>query len=127
MTHAADDFSHLRVEMRLTWFNRNYVGTQFGGSLYSMTDPHLMFMLMNRLGRDYIVWDQEATIRFVSPGRGTVHADFHVTEEELEAIVEATADGAPHRPVWNVEVKNADDEVVAVVKKTLYVRLKKRS
>lgn len=126
MTHAAEDFSHLRVEMRLTWFNRNYVGTHFGGSLYSMTDPHLMFMLMQRLGRDYIVWDQEANIRFVSPGRGTVHADFRVTEAELEAIREATAGGQPHRPTWTVEVRGADEAVVAVVVKTLYVRLKKR-
>ena len=44
------------VEMKLRPWNRNYVGTHYGGSLYSMTDPFYMLMLMENLGRDYIVW-----------------------------------------------------------------------
>ena len=27
------------VEMKLRFWNRNYVGTHYGGSLYSMADP----------------------------------------------------------------------------------------
>jgi len=36
---VSDDFLEIDVAMGLRWFNRNYVGTQFGGSLYAMTDP----------------------------------------------------------------------------------------
>ena len=57
------------VEMKLRFWNRNYVGTHYGGSLYSMTDPFYMLMLMNNLGRDYIVWDKAASIRFRKPGK----------------------------------------------------------
>ena len=42
-----DDSRFARVEMPLRWYNRNYVGTHFGGSLYSMVDPFLMIMLMH--------------------------------------------------------------------------------
>jgi hypothetical protein len=31
--HIADDWSEVRVALRLRRWNRNYVGTQFGGSL----------------------------------------------------------------------------------------------
>jgi acyl-coenzyme A thioesterase PaaI-like protein len=68
------------VEMKLTAFNRNIVGVHFGGSLYAMCDPWFMLILMHTLGRDYIVWDKAAGIRFVRPGRGTVRAHFHIPQ-----------------------------------------------
>lgn len=39
ITALSDDFRHARVELRRRWYNRNYVGTHFGGSLFAMTDP----------------------------------------------------------------------------------------
>ena len=50
--YISSDFREVRVSMGLKWYNRNYVRTQFGGSLYSMTDPFYMLMLMENLGRD---------------------------------------------------------------------------
>jgi len=35
----APDMKAIDVEMKLRWWNANYVGTQFGGSLFAMTDP----------------------------------------------------------------------------------------
>ena len=58
------DYRSADVKMRLRFWNRNYVGTHYGGSLYSMTDPFYMLMLMENLGRDYIVWDKAAKIRY---------------------------------------------------------------
>ena len=65
--HIAPDFKRVTVQMKLRWFNRNYVGTHFGGSLYAMTDPFYMLMLMKNLGRRYYVWDYSADIRFLKP------------------------------------------------------------
>ncbi len=66
----AMDYREVDVEMKLRWYNRNYVSTHFGGSLYAMTDPFYMLMLINILGEGYAVWDKAAHIDFVSPGRG---------------------------------------------------------
>jgi len=55
LTHIAEDASEIRVEMPLTDRNVNLVGTHFGGSLYSMVDPHLMILLIRRLGPEYII------------------------------------------------------------------------
>ncbi|MBM7063224.1 DUF4442 domain-containing protein [Pseudomonas sp. UL073] len=121
------DFRQVRVKMGLGLFNRNYVGTQFGGSLYSMTDPFFMLMLMENLGRDYIVWDKAASIDFVSPGKGPVYADFRIDDALLADIRQHTAGGDKYLPELHVEVRDGAGTLVARVHKTLYVRLKPRA
>lgn len=123
--HIADDWSSARVRMRLGRLNRNYFGTHFGGSLYSMTDPFYALLAMHRLGRDYLVWDKAAEIEYVSPGRGDVFADFTLTEDRIEEIRKATAGGEKALPWFEAEVTAADGTVVARVRKQLYVRRKR--
>ncbi|MCU1717971.1 DUF4442 domain-containing protein [Pseudomonas sp. 5P_3.1_Bac2] len=121
------DFRRARVKMGLGWYNRNYVGTQFGGSLYAMTDPFYMLLIMESLGRDYIVWDKAASIDFVSPGKGPVYAEFIIDDGLLEEIRQRTASGEKYLPQLQVEVRDGQGELVARVDKTLYVRLKPRA
>jgi acyl-coenzyme A thioesterase PaaI-like protein len=122
VTDLADDWSHVRVELRERWFNRNYVGTHFGGSLFAMTDPFWMILLLRRLGPGYRVWDAAGAIEFVKPGRGTVTADFTLDEATVEAVRAATADGEKHLRWFEVDVTDASGEVVARVRKQVYVR-----
>src|SRR5690349_19095221 len=87
----SDDWRHARVRMKLRWYNRNYVGTHFGGNLFAMTDAFWMIMVLECLGRDYIVWDKAGEIEFVAPGREDVFAEFVVTEALLDELRAATA------------------------------------
>lgn len=123
--HIADDWSSARVRLRLGRLNRNYFGTHFGGSLYSMSDPFYALLALHRLGRDYIVWDKAGEIEYVSPGRGDVYAEFTLPEERLEDIRKATAGGEKALPWFDAEVTAADGTVVARVRKQLYVRRKR--
>ncbi|NNN23049.1 MULTISPECIES: DUF4442 domain-containing protein [Pseudomonas] len=125
--HISADFREVRVKMGLNLFNRNYVGTQFGGSLYSMTDPFFMLMLMENLGREYIVWDKAANIEFVSPGKGPVYAEFRIDQNLLDEIRAQTAGGEKYLPRLHAEVRDGEGTLVARVQKTLYVRLKPRA
>jgi acyl-coenzyme A thioesterase PaaI-like protein len=124
--HIAEDWSEVVVDLRHGLMNRNYVGTHYGGSLFSMTDPFYALMLMHLLGERYLVWDQAASIEFLAPGRGTVSAVFRLTGEEVEAIRVQAASGEKVLPEFDVEVRGADNALVARVHKTLYVRLKPR-
>lgn len=123
---AAPDASRIDVEMRLTPFNRNFVGTHFGGSLYAMCDPFYMLMLMQRMGRDYVVWDRAAAIDFLRPGRGTVRAVFELPDARVADIRRVADRGGKVLPVFEVDVTAADGTTVARVHKTLYVRRKDR-
>lgn len=124
-TRISADFREAEVALRMRWYNRNYVGTHFGGSIFSMTDPWYPVLLMNLLGRDYIVWDQQASIDFLVPARGTVRASFRVDGERLREIVERTNSGEKYLPEFAVEVIDRSGEVVARVRRTVYVRRKR--
>ena len=121
------DFQHLQVDMKLTWYNRNYVGTHFGGSLFAMTDPWFMLMLMQILGKDYLVWDSKAAIDFIKPGKGKVSCHFNISEEMLTDIKQKTQSGNKFTPEYEVHILDQDGELVARVKKEIYIRKKKNS
>lgn len=122
VVRIAEDYSNLRVELRMKLLNRNYVGTHYGGSLFSMTDPFYMIMMMQRLGKGYIVWDKSATIRFRRPGKGTVHAEFHLSDAEVARVRRIVEAEGRMEPVYTIEVKNAAGEVVAEIEKTLSIK-----
>jgi len=120
----SEDFRTVEVEMPLRWWNRNYVGTHFGGSLYSMCDPFYMLMLIHNLGPDYIVWDKAATIRFKKPGKGVMRATFHLPAERVEEIREQAEREGKVEPQFQVVVMDAEGNVVAEVDKVLSVKKK---
>lgn len=123
--HIADDYSEALIEMRFRWYNRNYVGTHFGGSLYSMTDPFHMVLAMARLGQDYVVWDKAGSIEYVAPGRGKVFVRISVDDAQLADIRARARGGAKVLPEFTAVVTDAAGSVVARITKTLYVRLKR--
>jgi hypothetical protein len=122
MDRVSSDYREIDVSMRLHFWNRNYVGTHYGGSLYSMTDPFYAVMLIENLGPDYIVWDKAASIRFLRPGRGRVFAEFRLLKETVDSIRLQADVGKSVEPEFAVQVMNSEGMVVAEVRKILYVR-----
>ena len=152
----SDDFRHARVELRMRPWNRNYVGTHFGGSLFAMTDPFWMLLAMQAigpdyvvwdkagtivfamtdpfwmimvkesLGRDYFVWDQAGEIAFLKPGRGTVSARFDLDPRIVQELRDAAAGGGKVLHWFQTDVLDAGGDTVARVRKQVYVRRKSR-
>lgn len=123
--HISPDWRHVRMRMKLGFTNKNYVGSHFGGGLFTMTDPYYMIMMMHQLDSSYLVWDKSAKIDFLAPGRTTVHADFHLSEEQIEEVRQRTAGGEKFEPIYAVDIIDAEGKVVARMEKTLYIRKKK--
>jgi hypothetical protein len=126
IARMSDDLREIDVEMKLHWWNRNYVRTHYGGSLYSMADPFYMVMLIENLGPGYVVWDKTATIRFRKPGKGTVRAEFRLTQEQIDSLRAQVDSQGKIEPTFNVRVLDESGEVVAEVEKLLHVRRKQR-
>lgn len=125
VTRISDDFRHARVELRQRWYNRNYVGTHFGGSLFAMADPFWMIMVMRRMGPGYMVWDQAGEILFTKPGRGTVVAEFELGDTVVDEL-RAAAEGGDKVLRWfETEIRDASGDVVARYRKQVYVRRKR--
>lgn len=124
VTHIDDLWREIHVRMKLRWYNRNIMGTHFGGSLYSMIDPHLMILAMQRLGTEYIVWDRAAEITYLKPATGTVSTQISLDDEQLEDIVENTKDGSSYHPSFEIKIRDEQGKVVSKINKTLYVKRK---
>lgn len=118
------DYRYARVELRLGLLNRNYVGVHFGGSLFAMADPFLMLLYIKNMGPDYIVWDRAGKIEFLKPGRGTVVAEFRISDEDLARARRETESGRPWLVDHEVEIRALDGELVARVQRTVYFRRK---
>ena len=118
------DFREFDVSLRMRPWSRNYVGTQFGGSLFAMCDPWWMLGALRCLGEDYIVWDKAGEIDFVSPGRTDVRTSIRITDELLDEIRAATADGSKYLVWCDNDVVAEDGTLVARYRKQLYVRRK---
>lgn len=124
ITHMSPDLREIDVEMKLHWWNANAVGTHYGGSLYSMADPFYMLMLLANLGRDYIVWDKVASIRFRKPGKGRVRAEFRLTQSQLDDLRAQLEVNEKIEPTLQVQIRDESGEVVAEVEKLLHIRRK---
>lgn len=118
------DYRFAKVRLKKKLLTTNYVGTLFGGSLFAMTDPFYMVMIMKNLGSGYIVWDKRSEIEYVSPGKSTVFAEFHIREEELDEIKREVAALGKYLKWFEVEIKSGDGTVIAIVKKQIYIRKK---
>lgn len=120
-----ESLTEIQVSMGFTAANRNFVGTHFGGNLYSMCDPWFMFILLWNLGPDFVVWDRSANIQFLKPGMGRVRAIFRIGVPEIEAIRQRAMDGKRHLPTFEAQVVDESGDIVATVEKIIYVRKKK--
>ena len=122
VTYIASDWRETRIRLPLNIQTRNYVGTIFGGSIYGAVDPFYMIMLIRNLGKDYIVWDKAATIRFKKPGRATLYARFALDEAELEAIRAELRSARSIDRVYRVDLTDAQGVVYAEIDKVIYIR-----
>jgi acyl-coenzyme A thioesterase PaaI-like protein len=125
VVYIADDYRQIRVKIPLSRRTRNYVGTIYGGSMYAGIDPIYMLMLIKILGREYVVWDKAAKIRFKRPGRETLFADFSVTQNEIDEIKRLLETEKSVDRVYNVELIDKNGKVHALIEKTLYIARRK--
>ncbi|WP_291474824.1 DUF4442 domain-containing protein [Corynebacterium sp.] len=123
----ADDGSRVVVTHKPNKLTKNAVGTAFGGTIMSMTDPFYMLASMSRLGRNYNVWDIGAEVSFMKPGRGTITADMRIDDATYDLIREKTADGSKYLHWFEVDVTDDAGETVAKVRRQVYYRRKKTS
>ena len=119
---VSDDLLKITIKLPISYKNRNYVSSIFGGSMFSAVDPIPMVQLMNIIGDDYVVWDKSAEIYFKRPAREDLYAKFTFSIEELEQIKRHVAEKKEIDFVKVTQLTNADQSIVyCEVKKTIYV------
>lgn len=118
---VSSNLSYVKIAIPLSIKNKNYVGSIFGGSLFSATDPIYMIQLINILGDNYVVWDKDATIKYKRPAKENVYAEFSFTAEEIENIKTQVAKNGEINLTKTTHITNKENVVFAEVIKTIYV------
>ncbi|CAM1361905.1 conserved protein of unknown function [Tenacibaculum soleae] len=119
---VSEDLFNVKVKIPISYKNKNYVGSVFGGSLFSATDPIFMIQLMNILGNDYVVWDKSANIKFKRPARETSYVDFVFTVNEIQQIKERVKKEQEIDLQKKINITNKEASVIyAEVSKTIYI------
>lgn len=122
ITEVSEDLLSVKIKLRISYKNRNYVSSIFGGSMFAAVDPIPMVQLINLLGDDYVVWDKSAEIAFKRPAREHLYAEFIYTEEELADIKQKVSESNEIDIFKTTQLTNqSGDTVFCEVKKTIYV------
>jgi hypothetical protein len=127
LKRISQDFQEAHVEMKLRFWNKNYVGVHFGGSLYAMTDPFFMLLAIEQFRRegwlkDYVIWDKAARIQFKRPGKGRVTAHFTLSRDQASELKKHADTSGKHDQTFTVNILDESGQIVAEVEKTLYIR-----
>jgi hypothetical protein len=119
-----EDLHIITIKIKLSYKNRNYVGSMFGGSLFSATDPIYMTQLMQILGEEYVVWDKATTVRFKKPAYENAFAVFEFSEEEISKIKLEVREHKEIDWVKNLKITCKEGNVFTELDKTIYVAKK---
>jgi acyl-coenzyme A thioesterase PaaI-like protein len=124
VTNLADDYKEIHISLPLSWRTRNYVGTIFGGSMFSSTDVLYFLLVVKNLDESYIVWDKASSIRFKKPGRGTLYTKAIISDEEIETIKSKLLITDKIDRVYCLDLVDETGDVCASIEKTIHIRNK---
>ena len=122
LIEVSKDLLYVKVKVPISYKNRNYVNSIFGGSMFSAVDPIPMVQLINLLDDNYIIWDKSAEVFFKKPAKETLFAEFTYNSEEIAAIKKEVNDKKEIEIVKTTKLTGSSpSDVYCVVNKKIYV------
>jgi hypothetical protein len=122
VTSISDDLHIFKIRLPLSYKNKNYVSSIFGGSMFSAVDPIPMIQLISILGEEYVVWDKSAQINFKRPAREDLYATFSFSPAQIDDIKQRVSTEKEIEIQHLTQLCNADySKVFCEVNKTIYI------
>ncbi|MEP2279316.1 DUF4442 domain-containing protein [Maribacter sp.] len=122
LIEVSEDLLHVKIIVPISYKNKNYVNSIFGGSMFSAVDPIPMIQLLSIMGNDYVVWDKSAEIFFKKPAKENLYADFDFSKKELEEIRVQVAEKKEIDIIKTTQLTNKEKtQVFCEVRKTIYI------
>lgn len=121
---VSEDLMTIKVKIPISWKNRNYANSIFGGSMFSAVDPIYMVQLLNILGEDYVVWDKSANVQFKRPAKEDLYTEFIFSPDEISDFKERVKLENEFTFTKVSELKNKEGKVFCTIEKEIYVSSK---
>lgn len=124
LVEVSNDLQYVKIKLPLNYKTKNYVGTLYGGHMYSSVDGIYMVQLINILGQEYVVWDKSATIKFKRPGNKTLYAEFKISDEFIAQIKKEINELREKDYSLHVQLRDKEGVVYAEIEKVIYIAAK---
>lgn len=132
---VSEDLYYVKIRIKKSWKNKNYVGTIFGGSMLAATDPIYMIQLIQILGDEYVVWDKAVEAQYKRPAKSTIYGVFEFSPNEIKSIKDTIKQEGETNIEKYMHLEDEPKNIIATFKKTLYIadknyykaKLKKRN
>ena len=121
---VSDDLHYIKIQLLFNYKTRNYVGTIYGGHMYSSVDGIYVIQLIHILGDNYIVWDKSAKIKFKRPANKTLFADFKISDKLIEQIKNDIVKDKKKDYNLFVNLTDENGNIYAQVEKVIYIASK---
>ena len=121
---VSDDLHYIKIQLLFNYKTRNYVGTIYGGHMYSSVDGIYVIQLIHILGDNYIVWDKSAKIKFKRPANKTLFADFKISDKLIEQIKNDIVKDKKKDYNLFVNLTDINGNIYAQVEKVIYIASK---
>ncbi|WP_109831173.1 DUF4442 domain-containing protein [Reichenbachiella versicolor] len=119
---VSESLLQVKIKIPISYKNRNYVNSIFGGSMFSATDPIAMIQLIYILGEDYVVWDKSSEIRFRKPAKQDLYAQFEFTAKDIENIKKRIdLENEINFPITVLLTDESKSQVFCKINKVIYI------
>lgn len=118
--YISKDENEVHIKLPFTWTTRNFVGTIYGGHIYSAVDGVYFTLFFRKLGKQYQMWDKSSSIRYIKPARTSLLAKVTIPAGEVESIHNELSHNSSIERSYIIQWQDTKGETVAVIEKTLY-------
>lgn len=128
VVYISPDYHRVKVRVKKSLLNRNIQRSIFGGTIFSAADPfHAMmyWQIMRLEGLPCEAWLKSAEIRYLKPAHSNLDIEFVIEKHEVELLRQQLQASGKAEMTHQSEILNKQKEVVALVKSTVSLRLRK--
>ncbi len=122
--YISPDETEAHIKLPHTWTTKNFVGTIYGGHIYSAVDGVHFTLFLRKFRDKYILWDKSSTIRFLKPARTSLIAKIKIPDGEFDVIERELQHKESVERTYTIEWKDATGITVAQIEKVLYFKNK---
>jgi len=119
----ADDWSHVRIRLPLTWIAANAAGNMFGGFQANLADPVPAIACVKKFP-GYRVATKKLEVDFVRIGNSDLVLHFDFSEEMADRIRNELETHGRADPCFEMKYIRDDGELCTVIRNTIAIRPK---
>ena len=125
VTRFDKGFRGAEVKIKKSFFNKNYNGSIFGGTIFSAADafyPVLLYQVLTHKGYKIRAWSHSLAIRFRKPAKTDLHFKINLSDEIIDDCEQVLNTIGKYRRTFPIEIYDKNEVLCVSVLIKVYIR-----